>query len=174
MSFLSLVTIRHATRTDLLALEWNGEYAHYRRLYRDIYRSSLKGEAVLWVAELKGVGIIGQLFVQLISVRRDLADGHQRAYIYGFRVMPAYRGHGLGTRMMSVAEADLARRGFRWVVLNVGRDNLEARQLYERLGYRVVAAEPGRWSYLDDQGVMREVNEPAWRMEKELRSAPQG
>lgn len=174
MSFLSRVNIRYATRADLSALEWNGEYAHFRRLYRDIYQSSLKGEAVLWVAELKGVGIIGQLFVQLISVRRDLADGVQRAYIYGFRIRPAFRGHGLGTRMMRVAEEDLLKRGFRWAVLNVGRENMEARQLYERLGYQVVAAEPGRWSYLDDQGVLREVNEPAWRMEKELKRAVQG
>ncbi len=169
MSFLSSVTIRYATRADLLALEWNGEYSHFRRLYRGIYQSSLEGKAVLWVAELKGVGIIGQLFVQLISVRQDLADGIQRAYIYGFRIMPAYRGHGLGTRMLRVAEEDLLKRGYRWVVLNVGRENVEARQLYERLGYRVVAAEPGRWSYLDDKGMLREVNEPAWRMEKELR-----
>jgi len=53
-------------------------------------------------------------------------------------------------------------------VLNVSRDNLDARRLYERLGYRVVAGDPGRWSYLDEHGIRHDVNEPAWRMEKKL------
>jgi ribosomal protein S18 acetylase RimI-like enzyme len=71
--------------------------------------------------------------------------------------------------MLQVAEADLLRRGFHKVVLNVNQDNFDARRLYEREGYCVVAEEQGRWSYLDQYGRRREVNEPAWRMEKELR-----
>jgi ribosomal protein S18 acetylase RimI-like enzyme len=97
-----------------------------------------------------------------------LADGRTRAYIYGFRVRPAYRGVGVGSRLLQTAEADLARRGFRSICLNVARVNQDARRLYERFGYRVVAAESGVWSYLDEQGHRCQVNEPAWRMEKEL------
>ena len=123
---------------------------------------------MLWVAELPGVGVIGQLFVQLKSRRPELADGAGRAYIYAFRVRPAYRHHGLGTHMLQIVEADLRERGFRRVTLNVGRHNLQARRLYERLGYRVVAAEPGRWTYVDHRGRVRCVHEPAWRMEKVL------
>jgi ribosomal protein S18 acetylase RimI-like enzyme len=122
----------------------------------------------MWVAELPGKGVIGQLFVQLNSGRSELADGSSRGYIYGFRVQADYRGHGIGTRMMEAAEADLAERKFRWVTLNVGRDNPGAQRLYEKLAYRVVAAEPGDWSYLDEQGRRHDVHEPAWRMEKRL------
>lgn len=165
---LSLLNIRTATQADLPALEWGGEYTHFRRLYEDIYRSSQRGEAVLWVAELDERGVIGQLFVQLTSARPELADGVRRAYVYGFRVQTAYQNVGIGTRMMAASEADLVGRGFRLVTLNVNRDNPGARRLYERLGYRVVASEEGRWSYIDDQGRRREVHEPAWRMEKEL------
>jgi hypothetical protein len=50
----------------------------------------------------------------------------------------------------------------------VGRANHEARQLYERYGYRIVAAEPGIWSYLDHLGQRQQVNEPSWRMEKRI------
>jgi ribosomal protein S18 acetylase RimI-like enzyme len=88
--------------------------------------------------------------------------------VYGFRIRPAYRNQGIGTQMLVVAEGDLLRRGYRCVVLNVNRDNPEARRLYERNGYRVVASEEGRWSYLDQFGHRVEVNEPAWRMEKKL------
>jgi ribosomal protein S18 acetylase RimI-like enzyme len=120
------------------------------------------------VADFTGASIVGQLFVQLNSARPELADGNHRAYIYGFRVQAPYRNQGLGTRMLHVAEADLIRRGFQRVVLNVNRDNPDARRLYERNGYWVVAEEEGRWSYLDQFGQRREVNEPAWRMEKIL------
>jgi ribosomal protein S18 acetylase RimI-like enzyme len=96
------------------------------------------------------------------------AGGQPYAYIYGFRVQPEYRNQGVGSRLLQTAEVDLAQRGFRRVTLNVARDNFAARRLYERFGYHVAAPEPGIWSYLDQDGVRRHVNEPAWRMEKEL------
>jgi ribosomal protein S18 acetylase RimI-like enzyme len=162
------IRIRKAVQSDLAALEWDGEYAHFRRLYQDIYHSAIRGEAILWVADLEGASVIGQLFVQLKSGRPELADGLSRAYVYGFRIRPVYRNQGIGTQMLAVAEADLMGRGFRRVVLNVNRDNPQARRLYERNGYTVVASEDGRWSYLDQFGQRVEVNEPAWRMEKKL------
>jgi ribosomal protein S18 acetylase RimI-like enzyme len=166
---LNGIVIRQVQREDLSALEWDGEYTHFRRLYAEAFRRAEIGESVLWVAELPEYGLIGQLFVHLDSRRHELADGETRAYIYGFRIRPAFRRQGIGTRMLRIAETDLARRGYRRVVLNVGRENLEARQLYERHGYFVTGTDPGRWSYIDDQGNLRDVHEPAWRMEKELR-----
>ena len=160
--------VRQVTQNDLQALEWDGEYRHFRRLYRDIYHSSCQGKAVLWVGDLEDEGVIGQVFVQLDSARKELADGVSRAYIYGFRVQPKYRRLGIGGRMLQTAEQDLSHRSFQLATLNVGRENLDARRFYERYGYQVVAAEPGRWSYLDDRGNRHEVHEPAWRMEKHL------
>jgi len=166
--WIEKIQFRQLKEDDLPALEWGGEYRHFRRLYREIYQNMLAGNAILWVADLEGVGVIGQLFVQLSSSRQELADGVKRAYIYSFRLKPPYRGHGVGTRFLQVVERDLYRRGYRQVNLNVNRDNPQARRLYERLGYRVVAAEPGRWSYRDDLDTWREVIEPAWRMVKTL------
>jgi ribosomal protein S18 acetylase RimI-like enzyme len=163
------ISIRQVIQKDLSGLEWEGEYTHFRRLYTEAFRRAEKGEAVLWVAEINGSGLIGQLFVHLESQRLELANGQTRAYIYGFRVRPLYRGRGIGTRMLEVAENDLIRRGFQKVVLNVGRENHEARRLYERTGYTIIGTDPGRWSYLDESGNLREVHEPAWRMEKTLR-----
>jgi ribosomal protein S18 acetylase RimI-like enzyme len=168
LSLVDQVVIRTAQRNDLPALEWDGEYSHFRLLYQDIYQGVVRGEAIMWVAELDTSEIIGQLFVQLIASRAELADGRRRAYIYGFRIKPTYRQQGIGSRMLVVAENDLSRRGYRWVSLNVGKDNSWAKKLYERHGYCVVASEPGRWTYLDERGNRRQVNEPAWRMEKEV------
>lgn len=167
-TWLFQVQIRVVQEQDLPGLEWDGEYTHFRRLYADAFERARLGRSVLWIAELPGKGVIGQVFIQLICDRPELADGIQRAYLYAFRVRREYRSQGLGTRIMDVVEADLKHRGFRWVTLNVARENLRARKLYERQGYWVVAPEPGQWSYPDEKGVWHTVEEPAWRMEKTL------
>ena len=169
--WLRQVVIRHLESHDLPELEWGGEYVHFRRLFQDAYEYALQGRSILWVADLEGKGVIGQLFIQLFSGRRELADGHNRAYIYGFRIKPPYRRAGLGRRMMDIVEQELVSLGYQTVTLNVGQNNPDARRLYERLGYEVVASEPGRWSYVDHQGNRCEVDEPAWRMEKNLSKA---
>ncbi len=162
------VGIRVATRSDLPALEWEGDLTHFRRLFADAYERTELGEAVIWIAELPGVGVVGQLFLSLRSGRTELSDGMDRGYIYGVRVRPVYRNRGIGTQLLLAAEIELIKRGFRYATLNVGRDNSKAQRLYERMGYRVVAPEDGRWSYEDDKGLRRDVYEPAWRMEKAL------
>lgn len=163
------IVIRKLRRDDLPKLEWEGELIHFRRLYAQAYAQYRSGDAVLWVAEDPQALIVAQVFIQLNSRRQELANGTQRAYLYGFRVRENYRNHGIGTHMLDIAEADLRKRGYTSVTLNVGRDNPDAQRLYERMGYHVVAPEPGRWSYLNHLGEKVEVNEPAWRMEKDLR-----
>jgi ribosomal protein S18 acetylase RimI-like enzyme len=168
--WIDMVNIRQVKRADLPALEWDGEYAHFQSLYAEIFESADHGQAVMWVAEIEKIGLIGQVFVQFNSSRVELADGYERAYIYGFRIKPAYRRRGLGTRMMAVVERDLIERGFKFASLNVAQINTDARRLYENLGYHVVGTDPGKWHYLDQHGIRRDVHEPAWRMVKKLKS----
>lgn len=160
------VILRYATRQDLPALEWEGEYKHFRHVFSEAYRLKELGEVIIWVAELEEFGLIGQLFIQLYGPDQIQSNENKYAYIYGFRVRPKYQGFGIGSQLLQKAETDLLKRGFQRIALNVARKNKSARRLYERFGYRVVAPEPGIWSYLDDEGRRRFVNEPAWRMEK--------
>ncbi len=162
------VCIRHLIRADLPLLEWEGEYTHFRRVFFRAYQNARQGRAVLWVAVAPPRQMLGQVFVLLRGARQELADGATRAYLYAIRVRPAYRNLGLGSRLIETAEQDLRKRGFRIATLNVARDNCAALRLYTRLGYQIVAEDPGRWWYYDHQGRRREVVEPAWRMEKEL------
>jgi ribosomal protein S18 acetylase RimI-like enzyme len=167
--WIERVVIRHVREEDLASLEWDGEYSRYRRVYANVFKRAQKGLAVLWVADLPGRGLIGQVFVQLNSIGRpELADGKRRAYVHSVRVRSYLRGGGLGSLLMQVAETDLQERGFRTVTLNVGLRNRGARHLYSRLGYRVVAPDPGRWSYVDENGVVQHVNDPGWWMQKDL------
>jgi ribosomal protein S18 acetylase RimI-like enzyme len=166
--WLSRIHLRYANRDDLSALEWNGEFIHFRRLYENIYQNASQGRALMWVVDIPENGIIGQLFVQLESGRRELADGSHRAYLYGFRIQAAYRDHGVGSLLLERAEEDLIKRRYKWATLNVGRHNLNALRFYERHGYQIIAADPGEWSYVDHQGRQREVCEPAWRIQKRI------
>lgn len=165
---LSRLTIRHLVKEDLLALEWGGEYTHFRRLYAQAYERARQKKSILWVAEMSDYGIIGQIFVQLISKGARAFGRTNRGYIYSFRVRPTLRNLGIGTRLLDVVESDLVGRHIYQAALNVARDNPSARRLYERRGYRVVGEEPGIWQYMDHTGVLRTVREPAWRMEKRL------
>ncbi|HLF90552.1 MAG TPA: GNAT family N-acetyltransferase [Anaerolineales bacterium] len=164
---LEKVRVRHLKCADLPALEWEGEYTHFRPMFERAYRRTETGEAVVWVADYARQ-LVGQVFVQLRSGRNGLVDGRTRAYVYAVRVRSAYRNLGLGSRLMYVVENDLIWRGYECATLNVARDNPDAQRFYERLGYRVVGEEDGRWSYTDHLGVTHLVHEPAWRMEKVL------
>lgn len=166
--WISKVIIRQLRQEDLPELEWDGQFRHFRRVFHTAYQRAQRGLSLLWVVELPGKGIIGQIFIQITCDRPELADGVSRAYFYSFRIRPLYRGFGLGKRVLKFIEEDLQTRGFSFVTLNVAKTNERARTLYESVGYKVVAHEPGNWSYTDHHGKLNQVHEPAWRMEKKL------
>ena len=127
------------------------------------------GTRQLLMIERRTTGeMIGQVFIQWTSSDPRYADGARRGYLYALRIKPAFQDRGLGTRILDAAEAELRRRGMDTASIGVEKDNPRARALYERQGYRVIADDPGRWSYLDHEGNIQEVLEPAWLMEKRL------
>jgi ribosomal protein S18 acetylase RimI-like enzyme len=167
--YLEKLVIRKIKHNDLPDLEWEGEFKHFRRLYKNAFQNQQNGTAILWVAELPEAGIIGQVFVQLSGSRPELADGQCRAYIYSVRIKHLFRNYGIGTMIMRHAEQDIFQRGYSFATLNVGKKNAKARRFYQRLGYQVISDEPGNWSYLDHHGKRRYVHEPSWRMQKQLK-----
>ena len=162
--------IRSVQERDLHALEWDGAYQKYRRMYARLYKESQENKVLMWLVEIPLQEIIGQVFVMLNSGERDAADGFTRAYVFAFRVKPHWRNKGIGSYLMAYVEKDLCEKGFYYATLNVAKENPDARRLYERLGYKVIGSKPGIWSFQDDNGKTQHVNEPAWRMMKRLRS----
>ena len=61
--WLDHVTIRLLREEDLPALEWDGEYIRYRKVYQEVYRNSQRGISLPYVAETPEDGIIGQVFL---------------------------------------------------------------------------------------------------------------
>lgn len=167
--WMANVQIRHAKQADLLAMEWEGEYSRFRRIYFQVYQRTQRGSAIIWVADLLHIGVIGQVFTQLTAIKKpELANGIKRAYVHSFRVHPAFRREGLGTRLMQTVEMDLVERGYKEITLNVTLTNTGALRLYLELGYKVIGKDPGCWSYYDENNVLQEVEEPGWRLLKVL------
>ncbi len=159
--------IRRATPEDLPAMEWEGEYRRYRRLYQQAMAEARGGRACILLADAGGE-VVGQVVVRFGSAPPQLGDPADVGYLHAVRVRPAFRNLGIGSQLIAEAEALLRRRGFRRAALAVARDNPAARRLYERLGYTLVADDPGEWSYLDDEGRWRQVHEPAHILQKAL------
>jgi ribosomal protein S18 acetylase RimI-like enzyme len=173
MSLIAVTPIRAAVRirsvceSDLPALEWDGEYTHYREVYRHNFEEARRGQRILLVAQF-AEALVGQVFVQLHSSEALFADGLNRAYLYALRVRAPWQGQGIGTQLIAMAEAELRQRQFRTAVIAAARDNPRALNLYQRLGFRVVGEDPGRWDFVDHLGQERSVQEPCWVLEKQI------
>lgn len=161
------VRIRDAVEADLPAFEWDGEFVHFRRLYRRAFDEAQRGLRFVLVAE-QGGAVVGQLFAHLATRWRTHFPGGFSGYLHSFRVKPAYRRMGIGTRLIEHAEERLLAQGFRHAVISVARQNAGARRLYESLGYAVYSEESGDWAYLDHEGRLRHIHEPAFVLHKAL------
>lgn len=161
------VRIRVATKADIPRLEWYGQYTHFRNLFRKAYREQLQNRRMILVADCNNFPI-ANLFIQMKSANGRIANGESRFYLYSFRVMDMFQGKGIGTRLITTAEDLMRDRGFRFGTIAVAKDNLGALRLYERLGYKKFAEDPGRWSYVDHRGIVRKVEEPCWLLEKSV------
>ena len=166
------LAIRPAVETDLAGLEWDGEYRRYRPVFRRAFEEMQQGRRILLVATAGGA-IVGQVFIQLWSAETQYADGISRGYLYALRVRPGWQKQGLGTQLIAAAEEALRARGYRTAVIAAGKDNSGALRLYERLGYGIIAEDPGVWYFHDVNGQQQSVEEPCWVMEKSLDVKPE-
>jgi len=162
-----LVLIRPIREDELPALEWDGAYTKYRKVFQQTYEDAVRGQRIMLVAVV-GSQIVGQVFIQLSSTERRYADGYSRGYLYSLRVRSEWQERGIGTRLVKAAEAALRARGFVTAVIAAGKENARAHQLYERLGYHTFADDPGVWYFQDVNGVQQSVSEPCWVMQKRL------
>jgi ribosomal protein S18 acetylase RimI-like enzyme len=72
------------------------------------------------------------------------AIGRNRSGIDGIIVAPSARSSGTGSRLLHEALLIAREEGLRWLRLDVIDTNPRARQLYERLGYRVTRVQSFR------------------------------
>ncbi len=165
------VGIRHAQERDLPRLEWDAEAWSLRTLFRQTFEESLTGRRAMLVADCQGWPV-GRLFMQLAPSHTDYADGYTRAYLFSLHVLAPFRGHGIGSHLIRAAEQVACSRGFRLTTIAVAQENLRARSLYERLGYRIFRQDQSSWRYHDPNGQEHHIQETCWVLSRQLDCRP--
>lgn len=161
------MALRPARREDLPRLEWFGQYAHYREVFRRTFEEQQQGRRLMLLADVGGFPV-GRVFIDFRRQAGSLRARRKQGYLYAFRVLEPFRGRGIGTHLLQSAEAILEGRGYQVAVLSVAKDNMRVRCFYERMGYVVYAEDPGRWHYTDHLGRVHHVAEPSWMLYKTL------
>jgi GNAT superfamily N-acetyltransferase len=120
---------------------------------RGFYLVAWHGEQLIGMAYLRWEG----------APREPMASRlHRCPHISDLFVLPDYRSHGAGSRIMDAVEAAVRERGYSQVGLAVALDNAGARALYARRGYSDsgLGTHTIEWIARDEQGrelVLREV-----------------
>jgi ribosomal protein S18 acetylase RimI-like enzyme len=130
------------------SLPIGGPYGHAHRL-----RGQEEGRWLYLVA--CDPGPVGGCLVQWggavdEGVRRQLPDAVEISNLF---VAAAARGRGAGRALIEEAERQTRLRGRHMIGVAVGDENLEARRLYERLGYAETGSRyRAEYDYENEQG----------------------
>jgi ribosomal protein S18 acetylase RimI-like enzyme len=82
------------------------------------------------------IGLLDDVYVGKIEV--SLTE--QEASIYGFGILPAYRGRGYGREMLARTVQEILATGQSRIVLEVATENKRALSLYQSCGFREMAS----------------------------------
>lgn len=83
-------------------------------------------------------GTLGSLWRMALLALLHYAPMADEAYIDGVAVSPAYRGRGVGTRLIAALEAWATGKGLSIIRLEVVDANPRAEHLYRRIGFEAV------------------------------------
>src|SRR5205814_1088355 len=137
------IKLRTAVEADLPALEWWGWYGEHREIIRSVFAEALRGQSLMLVAD-SGDFPVGQLWIDL--ARKKVAHV---AILWALRVIPGFRGSGIGSRLILAAENTLRKHGYRTCEIGVEDENVDARRLYECIGFQMVVKRRERRMYRD-------------------------
>lgn len=73
--------------------------------------------------------------IAFASFLRDREDGHLCMYVYELQVAEAFRGQGLGTKLLAKIVQIARKQRIRWIALNVFTFNKRAIAFYDKLGF---------------------------------------
>ena len=157
------IHLRPLQETDLLKLEWHGG-ADLRSFYQKQWKHHQAKNVLVIVADFNHFPIAQSAIHWLGKpTHPHIPD------IQSVRVMDAFQGQGIGSRLLETCESLVRSRKHSLVSLAVALENEGARRLYERLNYRVTGTPyEDKWSYVDAKGHTVEVSELVTDMMKDL------
>jgi ribosomal protein S18 acetylase RimI-like enzyme len=132
------------TMEDLPLLGWSGSSTHIASVGRALDRVESREVEYLAVRAPGGEPIA--------KCGIDYAVRPGSGTMYQIATASEVQGLGIGTHLIVLAEGRMRTRGVHAAELAVEDDNLRARALYERLGYREVGRESASWDREDADG----------------------
>jgi len=157
------IHLRTLQESDLLSLEWHGG-ADLRSFYQKQWKHHQAKNVLVIVADFNHFPI-AQAAIHWLGkpTHPHIPD------IQSVRVMDAFQGQGLGTRILEMCETIVHSQNYSRISLAVAVENEGARRLYERLNYRVTGTPyDDKWSYIDSNERTVEVSELVTDMMKDL------
>lgn len=167
-NWLDRVNIRLLREEDLPALEWDGEYTRYRKIYQEVYRNLERGISFPYVAETADDGIIGQVFLTRKDPNPAYAGRMRYFFLSSFRIKEPFRDRGLGNRLMETCFRQTREQRLRDIFLNCASDNVRARHFYEKHGFRIIRFDEGNWTYVNHEGLVVSEKQSAYLMRRTL------
>jgi ribosomal protein S18 acetylase RimI-like enzyme len=71
----------------------------------------------------------------------DVSETEHRCFIHDIYLHEGYRGKGWGRKTLELLEAKMRERNIQRIGLHVWGDNMVARELYDKLGYRLIGSD---------------------------------
>lgn len=71
-----------------------------------------------------------------VNIQEDYFTGEQHAHVNDIVVTATAEGKGVGKLLLAKADAWAKEKNARWITLNVFDENLRARKVYEKAGYK--------------------------------------
>jgi len=82
------------------------------------------------------VALVDEKMVGFVIGSVEIFSGEMAGHVYTLDVLEGYRKRGFGSRLLDAFESILAEKGIRAVYLEVRVDNIPARRLYSKHGYK--------------------------------------
>src|SRR5690554_6748686 len=127
-----VIRLRALRESDLLSLEWHGG-ENLRSFDQKQWMHHQVHSVLVIVADFNHYPV-AQAAIHWFGkpTNPEIPD------IQSVRVMPAFQGQGIGSKLLEKCESTVRAQGYPQVGLGVGLENKGARRLYERLNYRVI------------------------------------
>lgn len=88
----------------------------------------------MFIAEDESKNALG--FVR-VNMQTDYFTGEQHAHVNDIVVTAEAEGKGVGKLLLAKADEWAKEKNARWITLNVFDENLRARKVYEKAGYKI-------------------------------------
>jgi len=165
LNFSLNIKLRFCVEQDLEKLEWFGMFYEHREIFRDQFQRHLKNENLMLIAEFNEFPV-GQVWIDVKTFSEE-----STALIWALRVHPIMQNLGLGTFLIKKAESIINAAGYNYSQIEVEKNNVRAKLLYERLGYNVIKEVNETSSYSSPDGQIKQQTFYLYRMKKKIYGA---